>query len=85
MYHYNCSWSDKAPISPTSFPGFSATRPYGVREREREKGPGWVWSRGSGRKLILREESFSLSIFCLVHITIEGVGKSKIDLLTLQL
>ena len=29
--------------SPTSFPGFSLNRPYRLRERERD--PGWVWSR----------------------------------------
>ena len=40
----------------TSFPGFSPIRHYGARERERD--PGWVWSRGSRTKLILREESF---------------------------
>ena len=34
-------------------------------ERAREKDPGWVWSRGSRTKLILREESF-VSQFCVL-------------------
>ena len=46
---------------PTSFPGFSPTRPM---ERERERDPGKRWSRGSGTKLFLREESF-VSHFCV--------------------
>ena len=61
----------------TSFPGFSRTRPYEERERERgrererrreaerDTHPGWVWSRGSRTKLILREESF-VSQFCVL-------------------
>ena len=32
-------------------------------ERERERDPGWVWSRGSRTKLIPMEESFVSQIF----------------------
>ena len=31
-------------------------RPYGAREREKD--PGWVWTRGSRTKLIVKEGSF---------------------------
>ena len=36
-------------------------------ERERERDPGWVWSRGPRTKLIPREESFVSQFLCLVR------------------
>ena len=51
---------------------------------ERERDPGKRWSRGSGTKLILREESFVSHCFCLVYSQRSRSDRnSKIDLLTL--
>ena len=36
---------------------------YPSLKSERERDPGWVWSRGPRTKLILREESFVPQIF----------------------
>ena len=71
----------KKPLSicqSTSFPVFSPTRPYGVRERP------WLglvmWLQN---KINSEGEVLCLSILCLVHTMIAKVCKSKIDLLTL--
>ena len=45
----------------TSFPEFSPTHLYEASERERD--PGWVWSRMPRAKLILREEFFVSQFF----------------------
>ena len=59
-------------------------------ERERERDPGWVWSRDPRTKLIPREESFVSQFFCLVRFHRSRQGsrsdrKGKTDLLSLQL
>ena len=52
---------------------------------EREKDPGWFWSRGLQNKINSEGGVLCLSILCLVHAMIARFRKSKIDLLTLQL
>ena len=60
-------------VGATSFPGFSPTRPFGARERERP------W-------LVPREESFVSQFFCLVRFhRSRNDRKGKTDLLSLQL
>ena len=55
-------------------------------ERERERDPGWVWSRGPRTKLIPREESFVLNFFVKVRFhRSRNDRKGKTDLLSLQL
>ena len=73
--------------APTSFPGFPPTSPYGAMLRsERERHPGWVFSRGPRTKLIPRKESFVSQFFCLVHFhRSRNNRKGKTDLLSLQL
>ena len=67
----------------TSFPGFSPTRSL---RSERERDPGWVWSRGPRKKLIPREESFVSHFFCLVRFHRScNDRKGKTDLLSFQL
>ena len=52
---------------------------------ERERDPGWVWSRGPTTKLIPREESFVTQFFCLVRFhRSRNDRKGKTDLLSLQ-
>ena len=59
---------------------------YVPTEQARERDPGWVWSRVSRKKLILREEPF-VSLLCVWLIFTHSCNdhKNKIDLLTLQL
>ena len=53
---------------------------------ERERHPGWVWSRGPRTKLIPREESFVSQFFCLVRFhRSRNDRKGKTDLLSFQL
>ena len=69
---------------PTSFPGFSPTRP---TERERERDPGKRWSRGSGTKLNSEGGVLVSHCFCLVYSQRSQLSRSdrnsKIDFLTL--
>ena len=67
-------------------PGFSPTRPYGARERERETLVGFGQVAPAQNLLIPREEPFVSQFFCLVRfLRAHNDRKSKIDLLSLQL